>query len=259
LIFTIQRFLEDHFSRRGLVDADQYAVRLANLYGQRRADESKAAFQKSMHKVSTVFFRGNTITDRPAFELSLLEVLDKKFVKKKSDSLSSSFAGGLATERKRVARSRLSARVLLESFKRVVERRAIKAFWRSRTKGKLTAHPETVGQTLLDVFLEGVLRDRAGHVLSEMESGVGWVDITLILSSVAHLMELKILRGSGTPGVEQLGAYMGTEARDEGWLVLFDTRNPTSRRASIPATITVPTGTVRVVVIDVNPIPPSRR
>jgi len=259
LIFSIQRFLEDRFSQRILADNDQYAVRLANLYGQRRSGQSKALFLKSMHRLQTVFFRANSITDRTEFEVALLDLLDGKFLKKNSTSLPTTFPGGVAAEQKKVARStRLSVRGLLDLFRRAVESRAVDSFWKSRKKGKLTGNPETAGQGLLEVFLQGVLHNRPGFSVREMSSGVGWVDVVLVLASTPHLMELKMLRGSGTPGVKQLGTYMANEGRGEGWLVLFDTRDP-SRRTDIPSTITVPEGTVRVVVIDLNPIPPSRR
>jgi len=258
LIFSIQRFLEDRFSQRSLVDNDQYAVRMANLYGQRRSGESKAAFLKAMHRLQTIFFRGNSIDRRDEFEVDLLDLLDAKFLKKKSNSPPTKFPGGVSTERTRVRETRLSVRSLLEQFKRAVEGRAVDSFWKSRKKGRLQTNPETAGQGLLAVFLKGVLHARTGIVLREMASGVGWVDIALVLAATPHLMELKILRGSTTPGVTQLDTYMATEGRDEGWLVLFDTRKPSSR-AGIPTTITVPAGTVRVVLIDVNPTPPSRR
>ena len=259
MIFAVQRFLEDHFSRGGFADADQYAVRLANLYGQRRWTGSKAAFEKAMHRIQTVFFKSNTIADRTDFETTLLDVLEGKFPKKKSNSLPTRFPGGVAAEEKEVAKTRLSVRGLLTLFKHAVESRAVDNFWRSRKTGKLTANPETAGQGLLSVFLQGVLNGRPGLAMREISSGVGWVDVMLILASTPHLLELKILRGSGTPGIKQLGTYMTNEGRGEGWLVLFDTRNPSRRTGIQPETLAIPAGIVRVVVIDVNPIPPSRR
>jgi len=259
VIFSVQRFLEDHFSHRGLSDPDQYAVRLANLYGKRRWTQTRAAFEKGMHRLQTVFFRGNQIGDRRTFERDLLDVLEGKFPKKKSNSLATNFPGGVSVEQKAVAKARLSVRCLLDLFKRAVESRAIDNFWKSRTKGRLAANPETAGQGLLGVFLQGVLDGRPGLAVREMASGVGWVDVLLVLASTPHLLELKMLRGSGTPGVEQIGTYMTNEGRGEGWLVLFDARKTSRRGASVPSKITIQAGTVRVVVIDVNPTPPSRR
>ena len=111
---------------------------------------------------------------------------------------------------------------------------------------------------MLSVFLQAVLDEGSGFSVNEVSSGVGWIDVLLVLSSTPHVLELKMLRGPGTPGVSQLGTYMGNEKRRVGWLVLFETRDPT-KRTGIPANITIPEGTVRVVVIDVNPTPPSRR
>lgn len=258
MIFAVQRFLEDHLSRRGLADHDQYAVKLANLYGQRRWTGSRSAFEKAMHRIQTVFFKSNTITDRTEFEAKLLERLEGKFPKKKPNKLPIIFPGGVAAEKKQLARTKRSVRGILGRFKHAVESRASDSFWESRSKGKLTTRPEQKGQGLLSVFLQGVLDQGSGFAVNEVSSGVGWIDVLLVLSSRPHVLELKMLRGPGTPGVSQLGTYMGNERRREGWLVLFDTRNP-RKRTGIPETITIAEGKVRVITIDVNPTPPSRR
>lgn len=259
MIFAVQRFLEDHFARRGFADADQYAVRLANLYGQRRWTGSRPAFESRMRRISTVFFKSNSITDRADFEAKLLDLLEGKFPKKKSNSLPTSFPGGVASEKRQLTtRARLSVRGVLDLFKRAVESRASGSFWKSRSIGQLTPQPERNGQSLLAMFLQGILHGRSGFAVNEVSSGVGWIDVLLFLSSTPHVLELKMLRGSGTPGVSQLGNYMTNEKRHEGWLVLFDARRP-ARRRTIPNTITIREGTVRVVIIDVNPVPPSRR
>ncbi len=259
MIFALQRYLEDHFDKRGFDDPDQYAVRLANSFGQLRWETSREAFEKAMHRIQTVFFRRNSIADRRDFEVKLLDVLERKFPKKKSASLPAHFPGGVESEKRRLnKRQRLSVRGALELFKHATESRAVDSFWKSRRKGKLINQPEKKGQNLLAVFLQGLLHSRSGFSVNEVASGVGWIDVLLVLASTPHLLELKILRDSDIPGVNQLGTYMKQEKRDEGWLVLFDTRNP-SDRDSIPETISTKQGTVRTIVIDVNPIPPSRR
>jgi len=208
--------------------------------------------------IKTVFFRSNTITDRTAFEVRLLDVLEGKFPKKKSANLPAPFPGGVATERKKLReKERRSVRGVLDLFKHAVESRAVDGFWESRHKGKLVTRPEKNGQSLLAMFLQGALGGR-GFAVNEVSSGVGWIDVLLVLASTPHVLELKILRDSDTPGVNQLGTYMTHEKRHEGWLVFFDTRDP-SKREALPETFSIRQGTVRVVVIDVNPIPPSRR
>lgn len=212
-----------------------------------------------MHRIQTVFYKSNNIPDRTDFERRLLGILDKKFPKKKSANLPASFPGGVAAEKKELSQTeRLTVRSILESFKHSVESRAVDSFWKSRRKGKLVAGPEKNGQSLLAMFLQGVLVGRSGFALNEVSSGVGRIDVLLVFSFTPHVVELKILRGSSTPGVGQLGTYMRHENRREGWLVLFDIRDST-RRTGIPPTIPIREGTVRTVVIDVNPIPPSRR
>ena len=69
-----------------------------------------------------------------------------------------------------------------------------------------------------------------GYVLREIKSGTGYVDISLALSRVLHVIELKVLRGR-FEGVAQLLVYMKQEGRREGWLVVIDARPP-NRRAN---------------------------
>lgn len=82
MIFSVQRFLEDYFTRSGLVDTDQYAVSLANVYDRERSTKSVASFLKSAHRIRTAFYRQNHQLDRQEFESSILSLLDKKFKKK---------------------------------------------------------------------------------------------------------------------------------------------------------------------------------
>ena len=213
-----------------------------------------------MHRIATVFFRSNEIGDRVDFEVKLLDTLEGKFPKKNSVNLAVSFPGGVTSEKTKLRqRERLTVRSVLDQFKHAVESRAVDGFWKSRRKGKLISQPEKNGQDLLAVFLQGVLHGRrSGFAVKEVQSGVGWIDVLLVLASTPHVLELKMLHDSDIPGVNQLGTYMQQEKREEGWLVCFDTRDP-SNRAKIGEKIAIKQGTVRVVVIDVNPIPPSRR
>jgi hypothetical protein len=75
MIFSIQRYLEDSFDRRGLRDVDQYAVKLANLYARRRHEEADATFLKSLRRVRTAFYRNNPALARAPFEEELLRRL----------------------------------------------------------------------------------------------------------------------------------------------------------------------------------------
>jgi hypothetical protein len=145
---------------------------------------------------------------------------------------------------------------LLREFAAGIESRAVGNFWLSRGHGRLRQRPEEIAQGLLAVFFKGVLR-AGGYVLREIESGTGYIDVSILLSRVLHLAELKVLR-KRLDGVEQLAAYMKQEERKEGWLLVFDARRADKRRA-IPAQIKTPAGLVRVLVIDINPVAPSRR
>ena len=52
----------------------------------------------------------------------------------------------------------------------------------------------------------------SGLVWRELSSGVGFVDVVVVLSRIPHLIELKILK-SRYHGAAQLGEYMKKESR----------------------------------------------
>lgn len=260
MIFSIQRYLEDLFERRGLRDPDQYAVKLANFYDQSRQHYAQAKFVQDMARIRTSFFKANTINERTSFDKELLRRLDGKFLKKKaakpdSDG-SDEFPGGLRGEQRRLKPRRKSVSQLLFEFGHAIEARAVDSFWKSRKAARLRSRPEDIGQSLLALFLKGVLgKQSTGFILREAGSGIGFVDIVLVLSSVPHLIELKILK-STVSGASQLATYMRSEKRRCGWLVIFDAR-PVDRKTVIPSREKTPAGTVNVVVIDINPAAPS--
>jgi len=146
---------------------------------------------------------------------------------------------------------------MLEGFRDTVEAEAVNSFWNSRAKGKLKSRPEKLGQEILGVFASAKLAGR-GALIREASSGTGFVDVLVTLSSgLLHVVELKMLRGRAVPGPTQLTAYMKHKKRAEGWLVLFDARKWNERRP-VPGVIKRAAGTIRIVLIDVNPVPPSR-
>jgi hypothetical protein len=90
-----------------------------------------------------------------------------------------------------------------------------------------------------------------------VSSGIGFVDIVLFLSKTPHLIELKILTDDFA-GPEQLASYMAAEGRNEGWLIVFDARAQ-DKRTAIPTRVSHAAGTIKVIQIEINPIPPSAR
>lgn len=108
------------------------------------------------------------------------------------------------------------------------------------------------------MFASAKLEGR-GAAIREPVVGIGFVDVLVTFSSgLLHVVELKMLKGRAVPGPAQLETYMKHKNRKEGWLVLFDARK-WNRRTTIPRTIKRRSGTIRTVVIDVNPVPPSKR
>lgn len=255
MIFSIQRFLEDYFERRGLLDLDQYAVKVANLYGRLRPTGTDEALLHSMRRVRTAFFRNNVNLNRVTFERDLLAVLDRQFQKK---SLLTEFPGGISRDRAYLQRRRKSMWLFLDRFRQAVESRAVDVLWQSRKKGRLLHRPEHIGQGLLAIFFKGILDSNThGLVLREMYSGTGFVDVAIVFTKVPHLVEIKVLTSRFT-GASQLQTYMRMEGRKEGWLLLFDARSPNGR-VQIPDLIDTEDGRIRILLVDINPIPPSRK
>lgn len=254
MIFSVQRYTEDYFQRRGLTDIDQYAVKVANFYAKLQPTTAEDDALRLMHRIRTTFFRANTNIDRSKFESELFKLLRREFQKK---SLVVEFPGGVSKDVKFLNKQRRrTIAAILKRFREAVEARAIDTFWQSRKQGKLARNPELIGQGLLAMFIRGVLSsDRKGLVLREVYSGIGYVDITVIFSNIPHLIEMKMLT-SRFVGPSQLESYMKTEKRNEGWLVVFDARQP-SRKTSILGTISAEAGNIKVVVVDINPTPPS--
>lgn len=152
---------------------------------------------------------------------------------------------------------RITIRRFLEEFKLTVQAEAVNSFWDSRAKGILTKRPEKLGQELLGVFANAKLASR-GAAIREGTSGIGFVDVQVTFSSgLLHVVELKMLKGVSLPGSTQLATYMAQKKRKEGWLVLLDARR-WSQKKPVPATILRPSGIIRTVLIELNPIPPSR-
>lgn len=111
---------------------------------------------------------------------------------------------------------------------------------------------------MLAIFLEGTIATAgSGLVLRELSSGIGFVDIGVLFSTTLHLIELKVLV-KRIKGPSQINAYMEIEGRSEGWLLFFDARDHLSRK-QIPGSIQAPAGVIRTMVIDINPVAPSRK
>lgn len=256
MLFAIQAYIEDFILRRNFNDSDGYAVHVSNLYFHKRLSLETKVFLRRMRRIRTVFFENNKIDNRAEFEQVLLERLDKKF-KKNLLTVNHSFPGGLDLEKRRLQKlPRRTVLSLLRMFKQAVEAKAIDQFWLTRTQGKLRSRPEKIAQGLLAVFLKGILGDK-GIALREIASGIGFIDIGVVLTRVLHIVELKVLTKSFI-GPGQLEQYMRTEGRSQGYLLVVDALPP-SKKIAVPDRIQTSAGTITVTVVDVNPLAPSKQ
>jgi hypothetical protein len=258
MIYSIQSYLENYFNRCGLVDPDQYAVNVARLYDRQRHGKKTPAFLSSMKRIHTVFYKQNARTQRPTFEKRVLTLLDSKFKKKRVLFISNAVAERVEDSGNRLRRLRhITIRKFLEEFKSTVEAHGVNSFWESRSEAKLRSRAEKIGQEMLGVFASAKLRDH-GAAIREPVVGTGFVDFLVTFSSgLVHVVELKMLKDPGVTGLAQLAAYMKHNNRKEGWLVLFDVRKG-NKRQSVAPTMKQKNGTIRTVVIDLNPTAPSK-
>jgi hypothetical protein len=122
----------------------------------------------------------------------------------------------------------------------------------------LRKRPEKLGQEIFGVFAHTKLSTR-GFAIREGVSGIGFVDVLVTFSSgLVHVIELKMLKGTDIPGPAQLSTYMKHFRRKEGWLILFDARD-FGRRQPVARTLKTGSGTIRTLIIDINPVPPCKR
>lgn len=255
MLFTIQTYLEEYLNKRNMVDSDGYTVRLANLYFYQRSNTEDVLFYRKVGHIKTVLFLNNGIKDRKEFEQSLIHRLDMKF-KKKLGSNSPNFPGGTELEKEKLHHlTKITIGMLLNEFKHATEARAIDTFWISRIKGNLRRRPEEIAKALFALFTKGTLINRPGIILSEFQSGIGFVDVGIIFSSTLHLVEIKVITKDFT-GLSQLEKYMETENRHEGSLLIFDSIQP-DKKKDIPGHINVSAGVVKIYRVDINPRPPS--
>jgi hypothetical protein len=259
MIFSSQRFLEDYFNHRNYSDTDQYAVAIANQFVRYRSTDSLEEFLARLRCIHTIFYKLNRGVDREFLLKTLVALLDQKFKGKVGGIDSTEYfpQAAVRTQRTRLRQlKRRSIREVLESFRRVTQARVVDTFWDSRKALKLRDRPEKIAQAMLSQFLSGVLTNAPGRLFRELYSGIGFIDIVVMFGTVPHLVELKVQKGKFN-GPAQLENYMLNESRREGWLVIFDARDQ-SMKTAIPETIQKPSGTIRVIVIDINPIAPCR-
>jgi len=249
LKYSIQTFIEDYCNNRDFSITDNFAVHLSKIFIESEDDSHFYAKSRSM---KTLFFNQNGIP-RKSFIHKIYQDLSSEFPKKTNHF--EVFPGGIQSEKRAFEQvRRKTIEYIINSFKSAVESRAISQLWKSRKKGILENEPEEKAQGLLVVYIMGILNGK-GFVARELKSGIGYVDLLVIISNISHLIELKILTDKYT-GIEQLDKYMKTENRKVGHLVLFDAR-PHSNKSTIPSKIETKAGKIKTYIIEINPIPPS--
>ena len=256
MLFEIQVYIEEYLDSHGIGDADGYAVKLANIYYFDRLKLSDQAFSTKIHRIKTVLFLNNRSKDRILLENSLVKRLDRIFKDKlRSTDALSPFNKG-ADKAPEQPPARLTINSMLIGFSKAIESVAINAFWISRKGRTLQHYPERIGQALLATYAKSEFMRGRGVVLREISSGIGFVDVGIMISTVYHLVEIKVMNAEFT-GVEQLQQYMKIENRNEGSLLIFDAL-PQNGKKEIPPYVISANGVIKVYSVDINPQPPSQ-
>lgn len=116
-------------------------------------------------------------------------------------------------------------RILLD-FSKYITQIGVNAFYEKQKPYEKT------GKFLLTAWLYQFVRNGEGELRHEVLSGLGRMDIFLTYKGRKYIIETKVNRYEDIEeilgeGITQLsGKYLATEAADEGYLVIFDTRTP---------------------------------
>jgi hypothetical protein len=116
-------------------------------------------------------------------------------------------------------------RILLD-FDRYITQIGVNAFYQEKKPYEKT------GKFLLTAWLYQFVRSGEGELRHEVPSGLGRMDIILTCRGRKYIIETKVNRYENIneileEGITQLsGKYLVTEAADDGYLVIFDTRSP---------------------------------
>lgn len=263
LLFRLHGAILDQLATLGFADADDFAGQLANLYLSRRSEWDVQQFLEAARRVRTGTFRHRRRERAPVTRI-IVERLDRRYLGDVSRwrapvhvSAAQISRVRRLTEGARAATGSRHFQSLLEEYRRAIQLNGIQEFWESRTAGRLRRKPESLAQHSLSMFLHRPIQQRAGFVLREVRSGTGFVDVLAAFGrSRRYLVELKILTSRKVTGFRQLGQYLGVHGLKEGWLVLFDAR-PRGRVDLTDHQRMIGNKTIRVLVIDINPRPPS--
>ena len=116
-------------------------------------------------------------------------------------------------------------RILLD-FNRYITQIGVNAFYQEKKPYEKT------GKFLLTAWLYQFVKSGEGDLRHEVSSGLGRMDIILTRRGRKYIIETKVNRYENIneileEGITQLsGKYLVTEAVDDGYLVIFDTRSP---------------------------------
>ncbi|MCP5046025.1 MAG: hypothetical protein GY940_02565, partial [bacterium] len=134
--------------------------------------------------------------------------------------------------------NKLDMKRILLDFEQYITQIGISAFYQKWAEPTLQGDPgipetkpyEKTGQFLLTAWLYQLVRGGAGELRYELISGLGRMDVLLTYKGRKYIIETKINRGKLSrtidDGVTQIGKYISSEFANEGYLVIFDAKQP---------------------------------
>lgn len=264
MLYRIQAAVVDLLHGESLIDVDGFASDFAQLYLAHRAGVDTEVFIDAVGKIRTGSF-GSRRRERKELTRHWVQRLDRRFLGPiEEQGLEVRLGRSEEQEILRLtalARRRSGSREfesLLELFRKFIESRGVDQFWVSRRRGEMRPKPESIAQGLLTAFLYPEMQRRAGFVLREVRSGIGYIDLMAVFGQARrHLVELKVLTRDRVTGLQQLGRYLATEDLPQGWLFMLDARESSGRAEIRDGTVEVAGRTIHRLVVDINPPAPS--
>ncbi|MCP5052960.1 MAG: hypothetical protein GY940_37675, partial [bacterium] len=135
-------------------------------------------------------------------------------------------------------------RILLDS-EQYISQIGVGAFYQKWAEPTLQGDPgtpetkpyEKTGQFLLTAWLYQFVMGGDGELRYELISGLGRMDVLLTYKGRKYIIETKINRGKLSrtidDGVTQIGKYISSEFANEGYLVIFDAKQPVGEECEL--------------------------
>jgi hypothetical protein len=179
---------------------------------------------KSKHEEQSWLEQYGLIKDKNGSAVVANNIYEAKFVEIFFDEANVPEPGEVSITAYGLPDDRLDMKRVLMDFNRYITEIGVNSFYQEKKPYEKT------GKFLLTAWLYQFVGGGQGELRHEVPSGVGRMDILLTYKQRKYIIETKVNRYGDInqiqeEGISQLSEkYLATEATDEGYLVIFDTR-----------------------------------